>query len=90
MRFDDDPQPMMIRVLFFAQAREVAATDEVLLPLESVPDSSQLWDYLIVQFPKLAAMRKSIRMSRNSKFVQDTEAFVAGDEIALIPPVSGG
>jgi len=90
MRFEDDPHPMMIRILFFAKAREAAATDEILLPLESAPDSSRLWDYLVVQFPQLAAMRDSIRLSRNSQFVQDTEGFAAGDEIALIPPVSGG
>ena len=81
---------MTIRVLFFAQARAVAGTTETMLPIEGARDADGLWQSLGRLFPELVAMRETIRISRNGEFVRETETFSGGDEIALIPPVSGG
>jgi molybdopterin converting factor subunit 1 len=80
----------MIRILFFAQARSVAGGSELSLSLDEAPDVARLWGCLVGRFPGLAAMRETARLARNSEFAQENEAFCAGDEIAIIPPVSGG
>jgi molybdopterin converting factor small subunit len=55
-------------------------------------DRSQeaLWSALRADFPKLRDHPLPIRLARNGEFLQAGESLAPGDEIALIPPVSGG
>src|SRR5208283_2291985 len=41
-------------------------------------------------FPKLRGMERSILLARNREFVRASDPVAEGDEIALLPPVSGG
>jgi molybdopterin converting factor small subunit len=80
----------MIRVLFFGQAKAITAHSEILLPCSDAPDVDSLWSCLIAGYPALAGLRKNSRVARNGRFTCDMESFSDGDEIAIIPPVSGG
>ncbi len=80
----------MIRILFFAQARVATGISETSLPLEKASSVMFLWQYLTVLYPTLGELREKTRVARNGNFVQGDETFSDGDEIALIPPVSGG
>lgn len=81
----------MIRILFFSEARNATGLSEISLALEEVPDVRSLWQYLIARYPKLLELHTKTRLARNSEFIsKENEKFSDGEEIALIPPVSGG
>jgi molybdopterin converting factor small subunit len=48
------------------------------------------WNELTARFPELAPMRPTIRLARDGEFLDGSGHVQPGDEIALIPPVSGG
>jgi len=78
-----------MRVLFFAQLRDVTHRSEMDLPVDEV-DAEGLWQHLIEAYPALARFRGSVRLARNSEYVGPDAQFQRTDEVALIPPVSGG
>jgi molybdopterin synthase sulfur carrier subunit len=78
-----------MKVLFFAQLREVTGMAEVEIEGDGV-DAAGLWAILLGRWPELAAHRGNTRLARNGAYAGAGEIFAAGDEVALIPPVSGG
>jgi len=79
-----------MRVLFFAQLKEVTGCAAVEIPPPAPPNSDRLWTLLLERFPGLAAHRPNIRLARNWEYAGPETQFTNGDEVALIPPVSGG
>ncbi len=78
-----------MRILFFAHLLSVTGRTELELP-DGELDTDALWRRLEGLHPGLARFRGSLRLARNSEFVGSDTRFAAGDEVALIPPVSGG
>ena len=81
---------MRIRVRLFAMQRELAGTREVTIELPDGADVAAAWDALVGFHPSLAPGRDSVRFARNGAYAEATTALVDGDEVAMIPPVSGG
>ena len=79
-----------IRVRLFAIQRELAGTREVQLELAEGADVEAAWAALVVRHPVLAAGRASLRFARNGDYADPTTTLSDGDEVAMIPPVSGG
>jgi molybdopterin converting factor subunit 1 len=79
-----------VTIRFFAIAREWAgrASEEVDLDPGSTTD--QVWDHLISREPRFASWRGRWRLAVNDEYVAGRVALQTGDEIAVIPPVSGG
>lgn len=80
---------MRVRIRCFATLRELsAARTEVDLPaVASVEDA---WDTLAARFPSLGPHRPYAQPARNGTAVAWAEPLVEGDEVAFLPPVSGG
>ncbi len=79
-----------MRVLFFAQLKDVTGCDAAELPLPVPASGEQLWAELLEKFPDLAAHRPNVRLARNWEYAAPETRFASTDEVALIPPVSGG
>jgi molybdopterin synthase catalytic subunit len=79
-----------VRVRLFAMQRELAGTREVSLELADGADVEAAWDALAARFPVLAPGRASLRFARNGDYAEPTTPLTDGDEVAMIPPVSGG
>ena len=79
-----------MRVLFFAQLKDVTSCDAVELPLPAPVDGNRLWLMLLDKFTGLAAHRSNVRLARNWEYAGPETRFADTDEVALIPPVSGG
>jgi molybdopterin converting factor subunit 1 len=79
-----------MKVLFFAQCRQVTGCDHFLLRSYRSMTEAEFWAALIEAFPGLAPFRKNARLARNETYLQGDEMIQPGDEIAVIPPVSGG
>jgi len=82
--------PMKVRVRLFAVQRELAGTREVALELADGADVEAAWSALVARHPVLAPGRPSVRFARNGDYADPTTPLADGDEVAMIPPVSGG
>ena len=81
---------MKVRVRCFAAVREIVGVSELTIDL---PEGSALIDLihqLHGQFPRLQALTGSLLFSVNREYASTDKSLAAGDEIAFIPPVSGG
>jgi MoaD family protein len=79
-----------IRVRLFAVQRELAGAREVPLELPDGADIETAWTELVRHHPVLGPGRASVRFARNGDYADATTALADGDELAMIPPVSGG
>ena len=79
-----------MKVLFFAQLQAVTGTAECDLALRGPVRERDLWELLETAFPGLSRWQASTRIARNMAYADEGAEFVDTDEIALIPPVSGG
>jgi molybdopterin synthase catalytic subunit len=79
-----------VRVRLFAIQRELAGTREVRLVLAEGADVETAWLALVERFPVLAPGRASLRFARNGDYADASTPLQNGDEVAMIPPVSGG
>jgi molybdopterin converting factor subunit 1 len=78
-------RPMRVRVRLFAMLRERAGTGELELEL---PDGARVRDALERLADVAAGM--PVVMAVNREYADDDALLSAGDELALIPPLSGG
>jgi molybdopterin converting factor subunit 1 len=79
-----------MRVLFFAQLKDVTGCHAVDLAPASPLNHDELWAALLEKYPHLANYRSSVRLARNCEYAAPEAKFSPGDEVALLPPVSGG
>ena len=81
---------MKIKVLYFASLanRLGVREDEMELPLKSCVGDAL--DRLAEHHPELGAARDTLAFAVNLAYVNPDEVLADGDELALIPPVSGG
>lgn len=79
-----------IKVLFFASARTAAGCAETQLPCHEGMDEDGFWTLLLAAHPSLAPHRGATRLALNCEYPGSGARFRPGDEVALIPPVSGG
>ena len=79
-----------MRVLFFAQLKDATGCDSIEFAPASSLNVEQFWVELLKKFPKLAAHRANLRLARNWEYAGPDAQFTDTDEVALIPPVSGG
>ena len=83
-------EDIQITVKLFAIFQEVLATDEMQITLASGTSVSQIFDRLASQHPHLEKWRSLTRYAVSLNFVEPQTILKNGDEVALIPPVSGG
>ena len=79
-----------VKVLFFGRLRELIGVAEEALELPERATLAQVFERYAERYPKLAGFRGSMVVSRNQEFAAWDERVAAGDEIAFLPPVSGG
>jgi molybdopterin converting factor subunit 1 len=81
---------MRVKVLLFAGLRDIVGKSE----LESeVPDAATIgdvWTALVTTYPDLAKYGASLSCAHNEEYAPRTAAVSDGDEVAFLPPVSGG
>lgn len=81
---------MRVRARLFAVQRELAGTREVELEVAAGATIDDAWAALVERFPVLAPGREFLRFARNGDYAEATSPLEDGDEVAFIPPVSGG
>lgn len=79
-----------MHILFFAQLKDAAGCNSADFSVAMPLDAEQLWAELLKRYPNLAAHRPSVRLAKNHEYAGPETTFADTDEVALIPPVSGG
>ncbi len=81
---------MSIRVLFFASLADIVGTGEARLDAADFRDVRSVYAKFQKDNPLLADYRKSLMYAVNSEFANPETPVADGDEVAFLPPVSGG
>lgn len=84
------PAVNKIRVLFLGPARVLAGIETASMPLPTPPTVNELRRCLEKQYPSMARALPTMRLAVNMQYALDETPLHAGDEVAVIPPVSGG
>jgi molybdopterin synthase catalytic subunit len=79
-----------VKVLFFGTLKDVAGRAEDQLDLEDGATLGSVFEHYSSQFPRIREMAGSILLARNQEFAGPATQLADGDEIAFLPPVSGG
>jgi len=81
---------MLVKIRLFARLRELAGASEL---SREVPDGSSVrdaWNVLVAEYPPLGDYSRNISCAVNEEYARLTAALKDGDEVAFLPPVSGG
>ena len=81
---------MTIRLRFFASLRERLKMSEADREVVAGATAADVWSALCAEHPGLEPMTGSVSFAVNRDYVERTHVLTDGDELALIPPVSGG
>src|ERR1700724_2053858 len=79
-----------VTIKLFATLRERAGASELSSDFPEGAPVAQMWQRLAEEFPALKGHRDSIGFAVNQEYVHDDYRPRPGDEVAFIPPVSGG
>jgi len=79
-----------VKVLFFGRLRELIGKAEETGEMPQGWTLAQVFERCVKSHPKLADLRNSMVVSRNQEFAAWDTLIAEGDEIAFLPPVSGG
>ena len=92
--FFDHPDIKNFKILYFASAKEAAGVVSELIPLDTEEMSiPQLFEKLEASHPNLKKKKilSSVAVAVNLEYVEIASGKIrVGDEVAIIPPVSGG
>jgi len=81
---------MRARILFFGMLREIAGTSSEEAEFPEGADLAGVFSAYKTRFPRLGELSRSIVVARNQEFADLSTKIAEGDEIAFLPPVSGG
>ena len=81
---------MRIKVLFFGVLKDIVGQAEESVTLEEGTSIGRLYETYAARFPGLAQHSASLLFSRNREFAGRSERLREGDEVAFLPPASGG
>jgi molybdopterin converting factor subunit 1 len=81
---------MRVTVRLFARLRDIAGSGD--LAREAPPGATvaDIWRGLVADFPEMGRYESSISSAVNADYARMTVPVSDGDEIAFLPPVSGG
>ncbi|HET7477933.1 MAG TPA: MoaD/ThiS family protein [Rubrobacteraceae bacterium] len=80
----------MVKVLLFGAAADAAGTRQLELRLDNAGTLHDLWPLLESQHPGLSPMRDTLAFAVNGEYARMDDRVSPGDEVAVLPPVSGG
>jgi len=81
---------MQVTIRLFARLRQIAGASDLTRELPAGSTVETVWQALAAEYPGMAPFRRSVSAAVNAEYARFTQALADGDEVALLPPVSGG
>jgi molybdopterin converting factor subunit 1 len=79
-----------VEVLLFGAAADRVGARRAEIPVRDGTTLGDLWPVLTERLPGLAPMRSNLAFAVNGEYARMEDKVSPGDEIAVLPPVSGG
>jgi len=81
---------MRVTVRLFARLREIVGSGELQREVGDHATVADVWAELARDYPSVAPYVESMSCAVNAEYARMTAAVHDGDEVAFLPPVSGG
>jgi len=81
---------MRVTVRLFARLRDIARSADLSREVPTGATVADVWRGLVAEFPEMAQYESSISSAVNADYARMTAVLADGDEVAFLPPVSGG
>jgi molybdopterin converting factor subunit 1 len=81
---------MRVTVRLFARLRELVGAGELAVEVPAGSTVRDVWTALVTAHPAAAAYERSMSCAVNLDYARMTAAVAEGDDVAFLPPVSGG
>ncbi|MGH9350527.1 MAG: molybdopterin converting factor subunit 1 [Vicinamibacterales bacterium] len=81
---------MRVTVRLFARLRDLTGAGELVRDLEGPATVQTIWRSLVADFPAVAEYERSMSVAVNAEYSRMSAPVHDGDEVAFLPPVSGG
>jgi molybdopterin converting factor small subunit len=85
-----ETKTITIRLKLFSVAKDLAGFGDKVIELPADSQSDMVLGYLVRQNPLFERWKSSLRIAVNMEYVEHPRQLREGDEVAVIPPVSGG
>jgi len=81
---------MRVTVRLFARLRDLAGSGELVRDVPAPATVQTVWGALVAEIPPLREYEKAMSVAVNAEYARMGAAVKDGDEVAFLPPVSGG
>ena len=81
---------MRVTVRLFARLRDITGAAELAREVTPGATIGAVWQQLVADFPDLALYERTISTAVNADYARMNQTVQDGDEVAFLPPVSGG
>ena len=81
---------MRVTIRLFARLRELTGTGELIRDVPAPATAGDVWDTLAAEWPALREYEKTMSVAVNAEYARMKASVSDGDEVAFLPPVSGG
>jgi sulfur-carrier protein len=81
---------MRVTVRLFGRLHDLVGASVLEREIEAPATAAEVWQMLAAEAPAVAPYAQSVSVAVNADFARMTTRLEAGDEVAFLPPVSGG
>ena len=81
---------MRVTVRLFARLRDLAGAGELVRDVPAPATVNSIWQTLVTEMPALQESERTMSVAVNADYAKMSAAVADGDEVAFLPPVSGG
>ena len=81
---------MRLTIRLFARLRDLAGSGELVRDVGGPATVHTVWQELVAEMPALAAYERTMSVAVNAEYARMSASVHDGDEVAFLPPVSGG
>jgi molybdopterin converting factor subunit 1 len=81
---------MRVTVRLFARLRDLAGAGELVRDVEGPATVQSVWKGLVAEMPSLGVYERTMSVAVNADYSRMSATVRDGDEVAFLPPVSGG
>ena len=81
---------MRVTIRLFARLRDLAGSGELVRDVAGPATVQSVWRALVLEMPALGEYERTMSVAVNADYARMSAPVSDGDEVAFLPPVSGG